>query len=180
MSKWQTVPKLPQAHHYIDVEWRWLERSLISFPARGGLDLDPPFQRAHVWSRAQQVAYVEYVLRGGEVGKALTWNASSWPEDDGKPVVLVDGKQRLEAVRAFLRGDFLAHGMRYEAGDLLGLDCRFHWWVCCLATEAELLELYLNINAGGTPHTAEELQRVTVMLEKARRTSPRDRVHRRP
>lgn len=171
VPKWRSIPRLPQAHHQVDVEWRWLETTMETYPAKGGLNLNPDYQREHVWTREQQVAYVEYVLSGGEVGKAIIWNATSWPVDDGNPIELVDGKQRLEAVRAFLRGDFKAHGMTYEPNDALGVECRFHWRICSLATRAEVLALYLNINAGGTPHTAHEIERVRSLLSKERLAS---------
>jgi hypothetical protein len=132
------------------------------------LNLDPDYQREHVWTREQQVKYVEYVLSGGEVGKAIIWYAPSWPDDDGRPVDLVDGKQRIQAVRAFMRGDFQAHGMVYESCDPLGIECRFYWRVCSLATRAEVLQLYLNINAGGTPHTVAEIERVRGLLAEAK------------
>lgn len=167
VAKWRSIPRLPQAHHQVDVDWRWLETTLRTYPARGGLNLNPDYQREHVWTREQQVAYVEYVLSGGEVGKAIIWNATSWPADDGKPIELVDGKQRLEAVRAFMRGDIKAHGMSYADGDALGIECRFHWRICSLATRAEVLALYLNINAGGTPHTPSEIERVRSLLREA-------------
>jgi hypothetical protein len=38
-----------------------------------------------------------------------------------------------------------------------------------LKTEAEVLRWYLEINAGGTPHTEEELDKVRKMLKKARK-----------
>lgn len=41
----------------------------------------------------------------------------------------------------------------------------FKFRICNLRTEAEVLRLYLAINAGGTPHTEEELNRVRRMLE---------------
>lgn len=39
----------------------------------------------------------------------ITWNAPGWPAGDA-PIELVDGKQRLEAVRKFIRGDLEAYG----------------------------------------------------------------------
>jgi hypothetical protein len=46
----------------------------------------------------------------------------------------------------------------------LGLEFRFQMKVCCLPTRAEVLRWYLAINAGGTPHTPEELARVRELL----------------
>jgi hypothetical protein len=170
---WFKIPQLPKAHYEVDVPWGLLEANLLSLAETGesfdraqptGLVLDPEYQRAHVWTREQQVAYVEYVLAGGEVGKNITWNSPDWLRSFRAPTELVDGKQRLEAVRAFLRGDFPAYGMTAKPGDRFDLGCRFKFRVCSLTTREEVLQLYLNINAGGTPHTTEELDRVRAML----------------
>ncbi len=171
-DKWRNIPQLPQAHYQVDVEWSWVETQLKGFQGSGGLNLDPDYQREHVWTPAQQVSYIEYILSGGEVGKVLTFNSPGWPNETGQPIELIDGKQRLEAVRAFIRGDILAYGMKYEPGDHLGSGarCRFHWRVCSLKTREEILRLYLNINAGGTPHTREEIDRVRGLLKKAKKT----------
>jgi len=38
------------------------------------------------------------------------------------------------------------------------MSADFLWCVCTLETREEMLQLYLNINAGGTPHSPEELK----------------------
>lgn len=168
MARFQDIPLLPRAHYEVDVEWGSLERFIQGAIENDGLNLEPDFQRAHVWTREQQIAYVEYVMQGGEVGKNLTFNAPGWGYDLETGVYeIVDGKQRLEAVRAFLRDEFPAFGsLRSEYTDRMRMHLGFKWRICGLTTRAEILQLYLNINAGGTPHTQEELDRVRIMLAK--------------
>ncbi len=76
-------------------------------------------------------------------------------------------KQRLEAVRAFLRDEVEVFGTKYSEFEdkLRGTVARFNFRVCSLSSREEILELYLNINAGGTPHTQEELRRVQELLK---------------
>lgn len=178
MPRLQDIPKLPQARYAIDMPWRGLEDQMTRWgetwkeggKVYGGIDLDPDYQRAHVWSREQQIAYVEYTLMGGEVGQRITWNNPTWNGSWKAPTELVDGKQRLEAVRAFLRDEVPAFGhvlSEYEDG-LAPFDPTFKFQVCCLKTREEILQLYLNINAGGTPHTREELERVRRLLKEER------------
>lgn len=64
----QDIPMFPRAIYEIDVMFRDLPRHVAECVGQG-LDLDPDFQRGHVWTRDQQVAYVEYMLRGGEVSR---------------------------------------------------------------------------------------------------------------
>lgn len=178
MPRFQDIPKLPRAHYTIDVPWwdievhleRWGETWEDKGKVYGGMDLSPDYQRAHVWTREQQAAYVEYTLMGGEVGQVITWNNPTWNGSWKSPTELVDGKQRLEAVRAFFRDEFPAFGHLFSAFEdrLPPFNPAFKFQVCCLRTREEILQLYLNINAGGTPHTKEELTRVRSLLEKER------------
>jgi len=176
---WNDVPQFPRASYEIDVGWNYLETQIETAIA-DGLDLEPEFQRAHVWTREQQIRYVEYILRGGEVGKNLTFNHTLWDRCAIAPpgsYTIVDGKQRLQAVRTFMRSElpiFASRdpgGVGYLASEFKGNmrmhKCTLRWRVCTLASKKELLELYLSINAGGTPHTRAELDKVRVMLAAA-------------
>ena len=145
---WSDIPQLPRAHYCVDIGWDYLESQIESHSQPGyNLDLNPDYQRAHVWTRAQQVAYVEYQLQGGEVGRELTFNHTKWDEaaDDGI-YTIVDGKQRLEAVRSFMRDGFAVFAQLDPAGQgwlksevsgrfritLQG----FKWKICKLQTRA--------------------------------------------
>jgi hypothetical protein len=175
MPKFRDIPQFPRAYYEVDVAWRYLEDHLKSWAddhggKMGGLNLDPDFQRTHVWTREQQVAYVEYQLRGGEVGRNVIFNSPDWDRGYERPTELVDGKQRLEAVRAFMRDEFPVFGhLCSEHEDKLSSDFRFKFRVCKLESREEILQLYLNINAGGTPHTQDELDRVRALLEAERK-----------
>lgn len=43
-----------------------------------GLDLNPDFQRGHVWTPSQQAAFVEFFLRGGKTARVLYFNNPQW------------------------------------------------------------------------------------------------------
>lgn len=175
--KFQDIPQLPKAYYSVTIPWTSIEANIDRYAEtwtdektgkiKGGLNLDPDYQRTHVWTREQQIAYVEYMLQGGEVGRTLTFNAIGWMSTYEQPMELVDGKQRLEAVRAFLRDEFKIFGHLYSEfeGKLSFTDHSFTFAVCSLSTREEVLNLYLNINAGGTPHTKEELNKVRKMLK---------------
>jgi uncharacterized protein with ParB-like and HNH nuclease domain len=132
-------------------------------------ELDPDFQRNHVWSREKQVRFVEFILRGGTSALNIYFNCPGWQacsHVEGGRFVLVDGKQRLEAVRAFLRGDFPVCGHYFaEFTDRLPLHARFSVHINNLPTDAEVLQWYLDLNDGGVVHTTEEIARVRAMLE---------------
>lgn len=65
--KYSDIPKFPRSAYEVDVPWGYIEKHLKSILSDGpsGLNLDPDFQRAHVWTEEQQRAYIEYQLMGG-------------------------------------------------------------------------------------------------------------------
>jgi hypothetical protein len=170
MVRFRDISQFPQCYYRCDVSWTYLEHHIERQREHGSaaLDLEPDFQRAHVWIPSQQIAYVEYVLRGGTSGKELYFNCPGWMNDFRGPYVIVDGKQRLEAVRAFLRGDIPAFG--HYRGDYTDspdiLHVNFSWNIAAIDTRAEVLKWYLNFNSGGSVHTQAELDRVRELLER--------------
>jgi hypothetical protein len=164
--RFQDVPQFPLCHYRIDVGWNFLEEH-ISSQEKYGLDLDPDFQRAHVWTPEQQTKYVEYILQGGTSGKELYFNCKDWMRGGQELYVIVDGKQRLQAVRQFMRNEVPAFGhYRNEFADSPDmLTARFSWNVASLNIRADVLRWYLNFNSGGVVHTEEELERVRTLLE---------------
>ena len=177
MSKLLPYAAIPRfigfGNYQVSVFWRYLETNFQQWEEMCGLDLDPPYQRGHVWTEAQQKAYVEFVIRGGQTGKVLLFNCPGWNGGDIRgPIELVDGKQRLTAVLRFLHNeitvldDFPGVGPVYakDFEVLRDLELRFEVFVNGLETRAEVLQWYLELNAGGTVHTQTELDKVRDML----------------
>ncbi len=159
------LPSFPHAAYEVTVAWERIEDQLKFF-AEYGLSIDPDFQREHVWTPRQQTAFIEYILMGGELSKVLVFAADNWSAGTTTRMVLVDGKQRLEAVRAFLRGEVYAFRRTFQqlGGRLRMTKHNFQWRVVEVASRADTLKLYLSLNQGGTPHRPEELQRVQALL----------------
>lgn len=83
--------------------------------------------------------------------------------------VIVDGKQRLQAVRCFLNNEIPVFGAYFkEYEDKMRMTvASFRWNIAMLKTRKEVLEWYLAFNAGGSVHTQEELDTVRRLLEEA-------------
>jgi hypothetical protein len=170
------IPLLtPGAAWRVHVEWNYIEWWLDRQRNDVGLDLDPDFQRAHVWSERRQRRYVEYVLRGGQVSSTIHFNSPGWQRASRPgPIVLVDGKQRLEAVRRFMADDLRIFGgwTLSDFGGAQGLlrptSSRFEMHVNDLLTRAEVLQWYLDLNEGGVAHTEDELRKVRDLLRTER------------
>lgn len=169
MPDFNDVAMMAQAHYRVDIPWMLLEDWLAGHGTT--FDLNPDFQRAHVWTESQQVAYIEWVMRGGESGKDLTFNCPGWPNARvlGQGVI-VDGKQRLHAVRRFLRGEIAPFGFTIDKWTgRMRFHLSFSVRIGNVQTREEVLKWYLDFNAGGTPHTHEEIEKVRRLLAEARK-----------
>jgi uncharacterized protein with ParB-like and HNH nuclease domain len=136
-----------------------------------GLQLNPDFQRGHVWTEEQQVAWLEFFLKGGKSGKIIYLNKPSWhftvPDGAYDDYVCVDGLQRITAIQRFVNNEIKVFGSYYkEFTDKLRITNSIKLNVNDLKTEKEVLQWYVDMNMGGTPHTDDEIDRVKQMIAK--------------
>lgn len=149
-----------------------IERTLSSWNEDYGVELNPDFQRGHVWTEEQQIAYVEFLLRGGATAKVIYFNSpafGSYKKLKDETIVCVDGLQRLTACLRFVRDEIKVFGYRFsefEGSPRVMSDLKFN--VNSLETRAEVLEWYIQFNSGGTVHTDEEINRVKKLLKEER------------
>jgi len=148
--------------------------------SRGGVfDINPDFQRGHVWDRARQISFMENAFRG-TAPMTIKLNCAGWDELGSKglgdipggDIVCVDGLQRLTAVRDFIAGKYTVFGDEtVETLEGTSFDIRRHRLTIEMFTiknRADLLQFYLDLNKGGVVHTEEELSRVEGMLRDLR------------
>ena len=105
MAKFQDIPQLTRDGSYgVDISLDYLEDYIDRMKREYKLTLDADFQRAHVWTRDQKIAFVEHLLRGGKGSNHIRMNYSGWMRfnDGDGPMVCVDGKQRLTACLDFV------------------------------------------------------------------------------
>lgn len=175
------VSDIPQLTHVNSpVSWQIddIQYTLDRYQKTYGLNLDPEFQRGHVWNEQTQIKFVEFVLRGG-VTQPIRFNSpifgghtkaknSDLPND----VVIVDGKQRLTAVMKFVDNKLPVFSGNYlndfddPARALRGAELTYQ--VNKLQTKAELYTWYLEMNEGQVAHSKEELDKVRNLLAKVK------------
>lgn len=159
-----------------DFRWDSLERALTDLGEEyGGLELNPDFQRGHVWTPEQQTHFIENCLRGvvPDSGKFVQFNSPEFGDEDDPEADLprslqcVDGLQRLTAIMEYVKGNIKPFGFTAEqllptaySPRRMFLKIGIH----AFTRRAQLLTHYLDINAGGTPHSAEEIERVRGLL----------------
>ena len=169
ITRYEEIPRFPAINYSIDVPIGHLKehlRNLENASIGDGLQLCPDFQRGHVWNREQQSAYMEFVFRGGKSGRDIYMNHPGWMESWKGDFVLVDGLQRITAALAFLDNEvpiFGSYKNEFDRLPFFSATLRIH--VAKLQTRAEVLQWYIDFNAGGTPHADAEIERVRAMIE---------------
>lgn len=127
------------------------------------LQLNPDFQRGHVWNKRQQEKYIEFIFRGGRTGRDFYFN---WNRTTNE-YVCVDGLQRTMAFIRFIDGNIKAFDQYFDdfcfpkrvvGGNPL-LEFRLNVYINYLESTKEILEWYIDMNSGGIPHTDDEIER---------------------
>lgn len=174
------IRPMPRARYEVDHFMHNVERNIQTYVDDCGLELDPDYQRGHVWSQSQQESYMEAVIRGAisSGGLLIQMNCASF---SGKPtgdlpghMQCIDGLQRLTAIRRYVAGEIKAFGITVDALRGTSFDIRRYMFKVAVhdfQTRADLLQYYLDLNDGGTPHSKEEIMRVRALLEEARQAT---------
>jgi hypothetical protein len=158
---------LPFTGAGVDLSIGDLERATELFD----FDVEPPWQRGHVWLPEQRACFVGHVLVGGMVPHLIV-REPDWGGTMGKYEV-VDGKQRLTSLLMWLRGEIPAD----LDGRIIWIDDTDRHFAMShtiradfvrVKLESEILQLYLRLNSGGTPHTPDQIARVRVLYQEAR------------
>lgn len=172
----------PTATYTTDVSLGYLKNfiddTMRDVVGMGGVfDLEPDFQRGHVWKNEQRVAYVEALIRGTAPNKIL-FNCPGWIRGtalDGDipehTFQCIDGLQRLTSVQKFLDRELNVF-KDLSVDDLKGTPfdvnrLRLKFCIFEFTNRADLLKFYLNLNSGGTVHSQVELERVKQLLDDA-------------
>jgi len=175
----QPVPEsVYTAHFRVDTAIASLEKISLDYGAP--LDLNPDFQRGHVWTQNQQEEFILAMFRKvlPENAMVIQFNCRNWntfdketgKEDLPKGFQCLDGLQRLTAMDRFLKNEISVKGI--YASDLAGSKYsmkrpfyQFRVNVFAYETKKEVLEHYLAFNSGGTVHPESEIQRIRSMLK---------------
>ncbi|MDH0348200.1 DUF262 domain-containing protein [Aeromonas dhakensis] len=178
------IKPLPEAHSSTDASFRDIELILAGYQENYGLNLNPDFQRGHVWTKAQRVAFIEGLYRGtvGESQRIIQFNAPYWGLDKHEgdlpnEVQIVDGLQRLTTVRLYVADELkIFGGLRASDFNDSRYSVKMSNWrlrfnIHTFIWRHELLRYYLDINSGGTPHSKAELERVRALLKAADTTA---------
>jgi hypothetical protein len=173
LIKYTDIKKFPFASYRADISLDYTMDILSKYIYEYGFEMNPEFQRGHVWTPEQQISYMEFRLKGGLSGKDIYFNDPYWqsisPRKGYNRLVCVDGLQRLSAAMSFLLGEIPVFGSyvhEYEQGLIMsGLHQMFTFHIAKLKSHKEVMEWYVSLNQGGTPHRQEEIEKVKLMID---------------
>lgn len=145
-------------------------REIDRMVSEDGLQLNPDFQRGHVWTEDQQIKFVEFLLKGGKTARIVYLNKPSWnrqvPEGAYDDFVCVDGLQRITAIQRFVKNEikvFGYHFNEYEDNPRVMYDT-MKININDLKSKREVLQWYIDFNVGGTVHSDEEIEKVKLLM----------------
>lgn len=121
----------------------------------------PSWQRGEVWSDEQKVKFIESAWMGLGLG---TYTVNVPPFDEDVPHrldnLLIDGQQRISAIRDYLNDELVVFGARWSEVDIPDQRRFKQTKFACYQTEstdeAYLRNYYDLMNFGGTAHRPEE------------------------
>ena len=179
--KWEELPKfiedgnyeitvrLPELVNKIETYKVSKDKSVVEY----NLDMNPDFQRGHVWMEEQQIKYIETLLMGGaKNARVIYLNCPDWSfnnENNYHDFVCIDGLQRYTAIKRFINNEIKVFGCylnEIEDKDKMLRRVEMRLNINSLKSKKDVLKWYLQINDGGTPHTKEEIERVKKLYEK--------------
>lgn len=154
---------------------------LVNWAQDGDLDLNPEYQRPSVWDKNRQKKLIHSLLAGVPVPSIMIndrWEGTGRTMEPGLPqYAMIDGKQRLEAIIAWMDGtlhipsewlsaeflDTTSETVSYQDLTLSGqrIFKRLAIPVCVamVATIEEEAELFLTVNGAGVEQTTENMAR---------------------
>jgi hypothetical protein len=142
--------------------------SLVHQSYRRGLIDSPEYQRDYVWTLADKQRLIKSIFDRADIGKFVFMQ---YPCPENR-LEVIDGKQRLNAIREFVEGRFAYEGKtwfqlsvrdKYSFFDIMVQVCQLE---ADRVKKSDVLWLFLSINAGGVPQTEEHVARVRALYEK--------------
>ena len=132
---------------------------------------NPDYQRDYVWQQSDKDSLIESCFKGREIGKFVFVR---YPYPDNFTEVL-DGKQRINALFEFCTSKFPYKGAFWHE---LSVRDRYEFEGIMIQkvtlesqhfSRVDLLEIFLDVNAGGVPQSEEHLNKVRAMLDAERK-----------
>lgn len=144
---------------------------LIRRMYRDGVCDSPEYQRDYVWTLDDKQRYLETLFTGRDLGRFI-FIKEQYPLTD----VLFDGKQRMNTLLELISSQLTYQGIYWhemskgDRNEVLGRSVQFAELDTKQFSKADLLDVFLDVNAAGVPQTEEHLAKVRAMRDAERAT----------
>ena len=122
--RFRDIPQfISDGSYQVNMSWEYLIEWLDQRVKEEGLQLNPDFQRGHVWTEEQQIKFLEFILQGGKTGRTLYFNDPYWhsvrPKTGYADFVCVDGLQRITAIQRFMNDEIRVFGLLHSEYEII-------------------------------------------------------------
>jgi hypothetical protein len=138
--------------------------SLFSMIYSFGVEVDPPYQRGLEWSLEDKQLLINSILKDLDIGK-FVFVRNSYKEE-GAGYTVLDGKQRLNAIREFYEDRFTYNGLKYSELSFVdqymftGKGISYAYINGENLTEKDIVRYFLRLNQGGVVVSKEHLDKI--------------------
>lgn len=133
-------PKSDVRYHVVSYPWTWASNP---FTSRAEKSLQ--WHQGLVWSESESADYVEYMLTHRCVDDRFYFNQADYYATGEAPLVLIDGKQRLNAISKFVNNELEVFGglfREFEELPNIGIEII----MTDIQTDYELIRWYSQLN----------------------------------
>jgi hypothetical protein len=157
---------------YFSFQQRDIQSLIRQYLNKYGLDLDPDYQRGHVWDIDQKVNLIDSIFKNIDIGKFAVIKRP-WGPDGNRPLTrklyeVLDGKQRITTIVDYYLGRFQYKGKYYNE---LGYRDQRHFTYFSVSyaesdylTQEQKYRYFLKLNTTGTPVDPAHMDRVAGLL----------------
>lgn len=139
--------------------------SLLNRHYRFGIDMNPDYQRGHVWTEEDKVALIDSIFKGIDIGKF----AFATKHDMDFYYEIVDGKQRMTAIIEFYENRFRYRGKFFNELSHRDQDYieNYHVSVADIrgADRNTVMKHFVAMNSQGRVMDSAHLEKVRAMIQ---------------
>ncbi|WP_318521281.1 DUF262 domain-containing protein [Photobacterium leiognathi] len=150
-----TIQGLISHSGYGKESYPWTDRMIGRFPL-------PSWQRGSVWTREQQLSFIESVFQGYDLGSVMINDYEDIGNGIMRPMsdILLDGQQRVGSLLAFINNEFPYASFYWKdlnrTEQRRFLEREMGKKTTCCFDEEKLKKVYNHLNFSGTNHEAHE------------------------
>lgn len=136
-----------------------------------GVDMDPEYQRGYVWDDSDREYLIDSIFQDIDIGKFVFvhLDTEEWMKR-GLSYEILDGKQRLTALKMFYENRFAYKGKYFNDLSLLDrrafMEHNISYADVHSASKKEIYQYFLKLNRGGRQMDKEHLKYVETLYEK--------------